>query len=83
MKFVAEIQIMPHKELLDPQGKAVSNNLKNIDIHSVADVRIGKHILLTLEAGDEAGAKDIVEKACSRLLANPIMETFQYRIVPA
>ena len=57
MKFVAEIDIMPHKELLDPQGKAVSHNLKSLDIHSVADVRIGKHITLTLEAETEEEAR--------------------------
>ena len=70
MKFVAEIDIMPHKELLDPQGKAVANNLKNIDIHEVSDVRIGKHITLSLEAETEDAAREIVDAACRKLLAN-------------
>ena len=80
MKFVAEIDIMPHKELLDPQGKAVSNNLKNIDIQEVSDVRIGKHITLTLEAETEEAAREIVDNACRKLLANLIMETFTFAL---
>jgi len=76
MKFIAEIDIMPHKELLDPQGKAVANNLKNIDIHEVSDVRIGKHITLSLDAESEDAAREMVDTACRKLLANLIMETF-------
>jgi len=80
MKFVAEIDIMPHKELLDPQGKAVANNLKNIDIHEVSDVRIGKHITLSFEAETEDAAREIVDAACRKLLANLIMETFSFEL---
>ena len=80
MKFVAEIDIMPHKELLDPQGKAVAHNLKNIDIHGVADVRIGKHITLALEADSEEAARETVENACRKLLANLIMEGFTFEL---
>ena len=44
MKFKAEIDIMPHKELLDPQGKTVANNMEHVHIYGIQDVRIGKHI---------------------------------------
>jgi phosphoribosylformylglycinamidine synthase len=81
MTFKATIDIMPRPELLDPQGKTVGNNLKNIDITGVSDVRIGKHIIMTLEASSESDAKQKVEKACKDLLANVIMETYQYSIV--
>jgi phosphoribosylformylglycinamidine synthase PurS subunit len=80
MKFVAEIDIMPHKELLDPQGKAVSHNLKSLDIHNVADVRIGKHITLTLDAETEEEARETVDNACRKLLANLIMENFVFEL---
>jgi phosphoribosylformylglycinamidine synthase subunit PurS len=80
MKFVAEIDIMPHKELLDPQGKAVSHNLKSLNIHEVEDVRIGKHITLTLEAETEEAAREIVDNACRKLLANLIMESFAFEL---
>ena len=81
MKFIAEIQIMPHKELLDPQGKTVAKNMHNLDIHGVEDVRIGKHIRMTLDAESEAEASEKVETACKKLLANPIMETYTFEIV--
>ena len=80
MQFLASIDIMPHKELLDPQGKTVNKNLPNIDIHGVSDVRIGKHIEMTLEAADESHARELVESACKKLLANTIMETYRYSI---
>lgn len=82
MKFVAEIDIMPHKELLDPQGKAVVNNLKHLDLSDVSDVRIGRHVTMTLEAGTEAEAKQKVETACQKLLANVIMETYAFHLHP-
>ena len=83
MKFKAEVEIMPLKELLDPQGKAVTTSLKNIGIKEVADVRIGKHIVIELEAKDEKTATAAVEKACKELLANPIMESFSFSLKKA
>ena len=80
MTFTAEIDIMPHKELLDPQGKTVTKNMKNIDVAGVMDMRIGKHITMTLEAGNEAEASEKVNTACRKLLANMIMETYTFSI---
>ncbi len=80
MKFVAEIDIMPHKELLDPQGKAVVNNLKHLDLSDVTDVRIGRHVSMTLEAATETEARQKVETACQKLLANAIMESYHYEL---
>ena len=80
MKFVAEIDIMPKRELLDPQGKTVGKNMKNLDLSGISDVRIGKHIQLQLEATNEADARAKVETACQKLLANLIMENYTYSI---
>ncbi len=80
MKYLAEIDIMPHKELLDPQGKTVSNNMKNLNLSGVTDVRIGKHIKMEMEAENEAAAREKVEIACKKLLANLIMETYSYKL---
>ena len=80
MKFKAEIDVMPLKELLDPQGKAVGAGLKNLGISEVSNVRIGKHITLEFEADSEKTAKEKVEKACSTLLANPIIEYFTFTL---
>ena len=83
MTYLAEIHVMPHKELLDPQGKAVRNSLPNVGVTGVQDVRIGKRIELTVSADTEATAREQVEKACKAVLTNPIMEKFEYTLKQA
>ncbi len=80
MKFKAEIDVMPLDALLDPQGKAVSNSMKNIGLSEVSGVRIGRHIRLFVEAENQSIAESKVEDACKKLLANAIMESFTYQI---
>jgi phosphoribosylformylglycinamidine synthase len=80
MKFVAEIDVMPHKALLDPQGKAVTGSMTNLGLPTIGNVRIGKHVQLEVEAASEEAAREMVDKACRELLANPIMESFSYSI---
>ncbi|MCH8553864.1 MAG: phosphoribosylformylglycinamidine synthase subunit PurS [Schleiferiaceae bacterium] len=80
MKFRAEIDVMPLKALLDPQGKTVTASMKNIGLAEIDNVRIGKHITLEVEAADEATATDKVEEACKKLLTNQIMESYEFRI---
>lgn len=80
MKYAAEIDIMPHKELLDPQGKAVESGLKNLGLPNITNVRIGKHITLVVEATDESTARQMVDTACKKLLANMIMESYHYKL---
>lgn len=80
MKYTAEIDIMPLKALLDPQGKAVTSSLKNLGFSEIDNVRIGKHITLTVEASDKKEAEHKVEMACKKLLANEIMESYEFTI---
>ncbi len=80
MKFQAQIDIMPHSELLDPQGKTVANNMDNVGISGVEDIRIGKHIVMTFDAESEAEATEKTEMACRKLLANVIIETYTFKI---
>ena len=77
MNFVAEIKIMPLKELLDPQGKAVLGGLANLGIKSINDVRIGKNIQLNIDASSEEEARSIASEAAEKLLANAVMEDFE------
>ncbi len=77
MIFTLQIKVMPLKELLDPQGKAVLGGLQNLGIHSVEDVRIGKHITLQVNAHNAEEAKAIADNACKNLLSNPVMEYFE------
>lgn len=82
MMFTAEIKVMPLKELLDPQGKAVMGGLNNLGISTVNDVRIGKHIQLQIDAVSEEEATAIANDAAKKLLANPVMEQFQVMLTP-
>ena len=80
MKFLAEINIMPLKTLLDPQGKAVSSSMKNINLEEISNVKIGKHITLEVEAENENIASEKVKTACEKILCNQIMEYFDFSI---
>lgn len=83
MKFVAEIDVMPRKELLDPQGKTVAASMGNLHLSEITDVRIGKHITLTINADSEETAREKVDLACKKLLSNPVMESYSFTIVKA
>ena len=83
MKFNVEIDVMPLKALLDPQGKAVTSSMNNIGLGVSSNVRIGKHITLEIEAADQSEAEAKVEKACKELLHNPIMESYTFTIKQA
>jgi len=80
MKFQAEIDVMPKKEILDPQGKAVTGSMKNLGLAEIENVRIGKHISLEIEAESEEAAQSKVEQACKSLLANLIMESYSVKV---
>jgi phosphoribosylformylglycinamidine synthase PurS subunit len=79
-KFSAAIDVMPLKEILDPQGKAVTGSMKNLDLSEISNVRIGRHITLEIEAEDKDKAAEKVEVACKKLLANVIMESYIFEI---
>lgn len=80
MLFTAQVKVMPLKDLLDPQGKAVLGGLQNLEITKVADVRIGKHIDLQIEAENKEEAIEIATEAAKKLLANPVMEMFEVTV---
>ena len=80
MTYTVEVKIMPLKNLLDPQGKAVMGGLQNLGINNVADVRVGKHIDLQIDADSEQAAKEIAEEAAKKLLANAVMEVYEINV---
>ncbi len=81
MIYNVRVTVMPLNDLLDPQGKAVLGGLQNLGIHAIHDVRVGKHISLTIEAASADEAKDIAENASKQLLANQVMEFFEITII--
>jgi phosphoribosylformylglycinamidine synthase subunit PurS len=80
MTYTVQVKIMPLKDLLDPQGKAVMGGLSNLGLKGVADVRIGKNISMQIDAATPDAAKAIAEEAAKKLLANAVMEQFEITV---
>ena len=81
MTYSVEIKVMPLKDLLDPQGKAVLGGLGNLGLQAIKDVRIGKHIHLEIEADTAEAARQMADEAGRKLLANPVMEYFEVSVL--
>ena len=80
MHFIAEIDVMPLPNLLDPQGKTVQNTLESLGFSQVDKVRIGKHITLSLEAESQEKAEQIVKKIAEKVLINPIVQYYTFTL---
>ena len=83
MTYNVEIKVMPLKELLDPQGKAVMGGLANLGPTAIQDVRVGKNISVQVVADSADQAKELARAAAQKLLANPVMEYFELECRPA
>lgn len=81
MIFSAEIKIMPLKELLDPQGKAILGGLANLGLNNIRDVRMGKHILLQITSESKEEAFLVAQEAATKLLASQVMEEYTIEII--
>ena len=76
----ATVLVRPKPGILDPQGEAVGSALGHLGFE-VRDARVGKVIDLELEAADATKAKAEVERMCERLLANPLIESYEVEII--
>ena len=79
-RIAARVHVYPRREILDPQGKAISEALVRVGFDEVAEVRAGKSFDLILEVANETAARDILERICEQLLANPIVEDYSYEL---
>ena len=77
MNYTVQVKVMPLKDLLDPQGKAVMGGMQNLGLKNITDVRIGKHIDLQIEAGSKDEALAAADDAAKKLLANQVMEYYE------
>ena len=80
MNYTVQVTVMPLKNLLDPQGKAVLGGLNSLGLDTVSDVRVGKQITLQVEAETAEAAQAIGEAAAKKLLANQVMEYFEISV---
>lgn len=76
MKYRVPVQVLPRRGILDPQGKAVTDALRALGFAAVADVHVGRHLVIEVDAPSASAAGDAVRGMCERLLANPVTEDF-------
>jgi phosphoribosylformylglycinamidine synthase PurS subunit len=81
--FRVSVHIVPRQGILDPQGKAVADALHTLGFGTVADARVGRHLVLDVNAATAAAAETSVREMCERLLANPVTEDYEIAAVRA
>lgn len=81
MEFQVEVRVVPRRGILDPQGKAVHGALSSLGFEGVGDVHVGRLVRLHLEASDASAAEQQAIAMCRQLLANPVTEDFDVRVV--
>ena len=75
-----KVIVTPRGGILDPQGKAVEHALKSLGFKGVGAVRIGKYIVLDIDAASEQEARAAAQTMCEQLLANPLTEDFCFEV---
>lgn len=78
--FQAKIRVTFKKTILDPQGAAVGHALASLGYDNVKDVRIGKLITFTIDSDSEERAGREIREMCGKLLANPVIEDFEFTL---
>lgn len=79
--YSAKIKVTLRKSILDPQGKAVEHSIQSLGYNNILDTRIGKYVELKINASSEDEAKKITGEVCQKLLANPVMEDYEFEII--
>ena len=75
-----EIQVLPKKGILDPQGKAVHHALENLGYSGLSDVRIGKLIQIEVKDSNSPVTPAAIKDMCEKLLANTVVEDYTFKI---
>lgn len=83
LRYSVLVEVRPREGIADPQGATVERALAGLGYSGVHDVRVGKAIRFTVEAVDEAVARDEVEQMCARFLTNPVLEDAVVTVAPA
>ena len=80
--YLAKVYIQLRPTVSDPQGHTIRGGLLQLGFDSVASVRAGKYMEITLEADTESQASDQVRDMCDKLLANPVIEDYRFDLEP-
>jgi len=80
-RYRLSIHIVPRRGILDPQGKAVADALHSLGFGTVGDVRVGRYLVVEINAGSADAARESARAMCEKLLANPVTEDFEIATV--
>lgn len=78
--FTAKVHVTLRRSILDPQGKAVEQAVASLGVKGVHEVRMGKYIEFKVDGPTETAAAQATEEVCRKLLANPVMEDYHFKI---
>ena len=83
--YQASIYVTLKPTVNDPQGLTVLSSLRRLGFEDAADVRVGKYLLVNIDAAGRAEAERTVTEMCQKLLANPVIEDFRFDLeeIPA
>lgn len=81
--FLARVYVSLKATVNDPEGNTIAGALQSLGFEGVQGVRSGRYFQLKLDAGDREAAERAVDQMCSRLLANPVIETYRFEVDPA
>lgn len=78
--YKVKVLIKRRPSILDPQGKAVEKGAMHLGLNNIKDTRIGKYIEFVVDINDQKDAEKEVKDYCNKLLANPIMEDYEFTL---
>ncbi|MGH7914373.1 MAG: phosphoribosylformylglycinamidine synthase subunit PurS [Candidatus Binataceae bacterium] len=78
--MLVKVFVTPRKGILDPQGRAVEQSLKSLGFGGIGAVRVGRYIVLELDAPNAEQAREAVRRMCEQLLTNPNIEDYTFEI---
>ncbi len=81
-RFIAKVDVMPKQGISDPQGQTIERALPALGLEGISSVRVGKSISFQIDASDEDEARKRAGEVCDRLLANPVLESFNLVVLP-
>ena len=80
--FLARIRVSLKPTVNDPQGKTIAQALGRLGFDTIDSLRAGKYFEVRIDEADQQAAGKKVQSMCSQLLANPVIERFDFDLEP-
>lgn len=81
MRFRAHVRVAPKPTISDPEGDTIADALGRLGFKNVQSLRSGKYFDIVVDEADADVAHDSVRQMCEKLLANPVIERFEFEVV--